>query len=119
IPWVPTATPKPKPKPNLPSYASDPGKLAVANEIKVVFGSYATGAINVATCESGLNPNAWNSTPIGNSHAERVFQISYPSTCSGTSYPNSSPYDYLAHIRAAFEIFRRAGYSGREWSCQP
>src|SRR5262249_55018587 len=32
IPWVPTATPKPKPKPNLPSYASDPGKLAVANE---------------------------------------------------------------------------------------
>jgi hypothetical protein len=119
IPWIPTPTPTPKPKPNPPSYANDPGKLAVANEIKAVFGSYSAGAINVATCESGLNPNARNTTPIGSSHAEGVFQILYPSTWSTTSYRNDSPYNYAANIRAAYEIFKRDGYSWREWSCQP
>ena len=119
IPWVPTPTPKPKPKPNQPSYASDPGKLAVANEIKAVFGSYSAGAINVATCESGLDPNARNTTPIGNSHAEGVFQILYPSTWNGTSYHNESPYNYVANIHAAYEIFKRDGYSWREWACKP
>lgn len=121
IPWIPTATPKPKPKPqlNVPNYANDPGKLAVANEIKAVFGSYSGGAINVATCESGLDPNARNTTPIGNSHAEGVFQILYPSTWNGTSYRNSSPYDFVANIHAAYEIFKRDGYSWREWACKP
>lgn len=121
IPWIPTPTPTPKPKPqvNVPSYANDPGKLAVANEIKAVFGGYATGAIAVATCESGLNPNARNTTPIGNSHAEGVFQILYPSTWNGTSYHNDSPYNYAANIRAAHEIFQRDGNSWREWACQP
>ncbi|HEV8194848.1 MAG TPA: hypothetical protein VGP82_25630, partial [Ktedonobacterales bacterium] len=119
IPWIPTPTPTPKPRPNTPSYANDPGKLAVANEIKAVFGSYAAGAINVATCESGLNPNARNTTPIGDSHAEGVFQILYPSTWNGTSYRNESPYNYAANIRAAYEIFKRDGYSWREWACQP
>jgi hypothetical protein len=121
IPWIPTATPTPKPKPplNVPNYANDPGKLAVANEIKAVFGSYSAGALNVATCESGLDPNARNVTPIGNSHAEGVFQILYPSTWNGTSYHNSSPYDFVANIHAAYEIFKRDGYSWREWACKP
>ena len=121
IPWIPTPTPTPKPKPkvNQPSYANDPGKLAIVNEIKAVFGSYAAGAINVATCESGLNPNARNTTPIGNSHAEGVFQILYPSTWSVTPYKNSSPYDYKANIRAAYWLFQRDGYTWREWACKP
>jgi hypothetical protein len=119
IPWIPTPTPtpKPKPKPFVPNFGNDPGKQAVANEIAAVFGSYSASAIRVATCESGLNPNAYNSVSIGGSHAEGVFQILYPSTWSTTSYHSQSPYNYSANIRAAYEIFKRDGYSWREWSC--
>jgi hypothetical protein len=87
--------------------------------IDQVFGSYAAGAINVATCESGLNPGASNTISIGGSHAAGVFQILYPSTWAGTSEAGNSPYDAWSNIVAAHEIFVRDGYSWREWTCQP
>jgi hypothetical protein len=49
-----------------------------------VFGPYGAAAVRVATCESGLNPSAYNPISIGGSHAEGVFQILYPSTWAGT-----------------------------------
>ncbi len=88
---------------------------SVASMIEQVFGSYAAGAINVARCESGLNPSATN--PYSN--AEGVFQILYPSTWDGTSEAGASPYNAMANILAAHEIFVRDGYSWREWTCQP
>ena len=124
VPWVPTPTPTPPPTPTprpvyvAPVYAN-PGTQAVINEIVAVFGNYAQGAINVARCESGFDPNARNSYPIGNSHAEGVFQILYPSTWVTTSYAAQSPYDYNANIHAAWQIFSRDGYTWREWACQP
>jgi hypothetical protein len=87
--------------------------------IRQVFGGYSDQAIRIATCESSMNPNATNSYAIGNSHAEGLFQILYPSTWYGTSEANASPYDPVANTRAAFEIFQRDGYSWREWECQP
>ena len=63
IPWVPTPTPKPKPKPalvNNPLPGANPGAQAIINEIVHVFGGYSQGALNVARCESGYNPNARN-----------------------------------------------------------
>ncbi|WIG59445.1 MAG: hypothetical protein OJF49_002192 [Ktedonobacterales bacterium] len=118
--WVPTRTPTPKPTPTYaPPHMSDPGKQAVVNEIVAVFGSYSQGALNIARCESGYDPNARNSYPIGNSHAEGVFQILYPSTWNTTSYASYSPYDYVANIHAAYQIFKRDGYSWREWECKP
>ena len=99
---------------------NDPGKQAVINDIIAVFGSsYAQGALNIAKCESGYDPNARNSYPIGNSHASGVFQILYPSTWNTTSYAAYSPFEYDKNIRAAYEIFRRDGYSWREWACKP
>ena len=119
-PPTPTPTATPKPKFVYPSAGIDPGKQAVINEIIAVFGdSYAQGALNIARCESGYDPNARNSYPIGNSHASGVFQILYPSTWNTTSYAAYSPFDYDKNIHAAYEIFRRDGYSWREWECKP
>lgn len=81
--------------------------------INQVFGAYAPGAIAVATCESGLNPNAYN--PSG---AAGVFQI-MPGTWASTSQAGQSVYNAAANIAAAHEIFVRDGYSWREWTCKP
>jgi LysM repeat protein len=106
-----------------PSYSSQQkapqSGSSVAGMINQVFGPYAAGAINVATCESGLNAGATNSMSIGSSHAAGVFQILYPSTWAGTSEAANSPYDAWSNIVAAHEIFVRDGYSWREWTCQP
>ncbi len=122
VPWVPTATPTPRPTATPVYYAptgSGPGTQAIINEIVAVFGGYSQGALNVARCESGYDPYARNPYAIGNSHAEGVFQILYPSTWDGTSYAGYSPYDANANIHAAYQIFSRDGYSWREWACQP
>ena len=120
VPWIPTPTPTPKPKPAyVPPQGANPGQQAIINDIVAVFGPYAQGAINVARCESDFDPNARNPYAIGNSHAEGVFQILYPSTWDGTSYSGYSPYNYDANIRAAHQIFTRDGNSWREWACQP
>jgi hypothetical protein len=126
LPWIPTPTPSPTPRPTptpvplyIPPHGADPGTQAIINEIIAVFGPNAQGALNVAHCESGYDPNAWNPFPILNSHASGVFQILYPSTWNGTSYHASSPFDYNANIHAAYEIFSRDGFSWREWECQP
>lgn len=118
VPWVPTPTPTPKPVvAYAPPAGANPGQQAVINDITAVFGQYASGAINVARCESGFDPNAWNPYAIGGSHAAGVFQILYPSTWSTTSWGGYSPYSYDANIHAAYQIFSRDGYSWREWSC--
>ncbi|HLY29634.1 MAG TPA: hypothetical protein VKQ36_01275 [Ktedonobacterales bacterium] len=113
---APTATPAP---PAAPAGGYNPGQQAVINYIEGVFGPYAQGALNVAHCESGYDPNAWNTFPIGDSHAAGVFQILYPSTWDGTAYAADSPFNYQDNIRAAYQIFSRDGYSWREWQCQP
>lgn len=119
-PWLPTPTPKPKPALTFrPPAGANPGQQAVINDIIAVFGPYAQGALAVSRCESGYDPNAWNSYPILNSHASGVFQILYPSTWNTTSYASSSPFNADANIHAAYQIFRRDGYSWREWQCQP
>jgi LysM domain-containing protein/transglycosylase-like protein with SLT domain len=86
---------------------------SVVAMIGQTFGSYASGAINVASCESGLNPGASNS-----SGAAGLFQI-MPATWAGTSEAGQSPYNASANIAAAYQIFVRDGYSWREWTCQP
>ncbi len=118
-----TPTPDPQPVkiyptqvPTIP-YPTSPGQAAVIAMIDQVFGSYATGALHVARCESGFNPLAYNPISIGGSHAAGVFQILYPSTWRGTSEASSSPYSAMANILAAHQIFVRDGYSWREWSC--
>jgi hypothetical protein len=91
----------------------------VQNIIQNVFGPDAPGAMNIAWCESTDNPNAVNPTVIGNSRAEGLFQILYPSTWHTTSQAGNSPFDARANAIAAHDIFIRDGHSWREWACQP
>ncbi len=120
---TPTATPTPLAVTQAGGYgggsAPNPGTQAIINEIKSVFGPYAGGALNVARCESGFDPNAWNPISVMGSHAEGVFQILYPITWDGTSEARYSPYVADANIHAAYQIFSRDGDSFREWACQP
>lgn len=99
--------------------SSNPGKAAIISEIRAVFGSYANQALAVASCESSLNPNAYNPISVGGAHAEGVFQILSTSTWYSTSYRNQSPYNAYANIHAAYQIFHRDGNSWREWACKP
>lgn len=116
---IPTPAPtNPPPTPTSPTPPPVPsGQGSVATMINQIFGPYAAGALQVAKCESGLNPGAYNPVSNGGSHAVGVFQILYPSTWMNTSEASSSPYNAQANILAAHEIFVRDGYSWREWSC--
>jgi LysM repeat protein len=91
-----------------------PQNASVSSMINAIFGPYAAGAMQIATCESGLNPGATNPS----SGAAGLFQI-LPSTWATTSQAASSPYNAYANIQAAHDIFTRDGYSWREWVCQP
>lgn len=91
----------------------------VESMIRQVFGPHAGAALRVARCESGLNAGAYNPAGFGGSHSAGVFQILYPSTWRGTSQAARSPYNPLANIVAAHEIFVRDGYRWGAWVCRP
>jgi len=96
-----------------------PSVSNVESIIQEVFGPDAPAAMNIAWCESTNDSDAVNSTAIGDSHAEGLFQILYPSTWYTTSQAGNSPFDATANTIAAHEIFVRDGYSWREWACRP
>jgi soluble lytic murein transglycosylase-like protein len=99
-----------------PSAHAASTQSAVVKTIEQVFGNHAWSALQVATCESGLNPSAYN--PSG---ATGLFQI-IPSTWNGTPF---SPYswakatDLLTNTQAAYDIFKKDGYSWQQWGCKP
>lgn len=87
---------------------------SVPDLIRSVFGSYASGALAVARCESGFNARAYNPS----SGASGVFQF-LASTWGTTSYAGYSRFNAWANVHAAHQVFVRDGYSWREWSCRP
>ncbi len=93
--------------------SSAPVGSSIETMITRAFGLYAPGAVNIARCESGLNPAAYN--PY--SGASGLFQI-IAGTWAGTSQARYSPFNAQANIAAAHEIFVRDGYSWREWTCR-
>jgi len=81
--------------------------------IHQVFGQYGDQAVHIASCESSMNPNAYNGV-LG---ASGLFQI-IPGTWASTSEAGQSAYNPYANIHAAYEIFARDGYRWSEWQCQ-
>ena len=86
----------------------------VIASINATFGIYAYQALQVANCESGYNPSAYNAS----SGASGVFQV-IPGTWAGTSQRWYSPFNSWANVAAAHEIFVRDGNSWKEWVCKP
>jgi soluble lytic murein transglycosylase-like protein len=66
--------------------------------------------LRVAACESGYNPNAYNS-----SGASGVFQF-MPGTFRATPYGNQNIFDAAANVNAAAWYFQQHG--GGAWSCK-
>ncbi len=86
-------------------------KSSVINMITSIFGAYGTQAAEIAAAESSLNSTAINAS----SGASGLFQI-MPATFKSTSYANGDILDATTNIKAAYEIFKRDGYSWREWT---
>lgn len=103
----------------VPGAQAEQNSTAITDMISQVFGPDGPAAISVATCESGLNPSAYNPISVRGSHAEGLFQILVPRTWGTTSQADNSPYNARANTLAAHEIFVRDGYSWREWACKP
>src|SRR5581483_3002677 len=101
-----------------PNGAVTNDNASVASMIYEVFGPDAPSAMNIARCESGFNPYAYNPQPVLGSHAMGIFQILYPSTWMTTPQAGASPYNARANVQAAHAIFMRDGYSWREWQCR-
>ena len=114
VPTQPVVTPTPS---GGGSGSGSGSGSSIVSMIDQVFGADAPTAVQIATCESGLNPNAYNPASIGGSHAAGLFQILYPSSWYTTPEAGLSPYDAMANIQAAHSIFVRDGYSWREWTC--
>ena len=102
-----------------PAVQAKQDTTAIKATISQVFGPDGPAAIRVATCESGLDPSAYNPISVRGSHAKGLFQILVPSTWRTTAQAGQSPYNADANTLAAHEIFVRDGHSWREWVCKP
>jgi Lysozyme like domain len=88
----------------------------IEQEIRNVFGEYADQAIEIAKCESKLDPKAFNDNTTwgGVGRDKGIFQISdYYHPAANKFY-----YDYKVNIAMAYKIFRDAGNSWQPWTCK-
>jgi len=76
--------------------------------ISVIFGPYASQALRVARCESGLRTNAWN----GQYHG--LFQMGVNERAT-----YGDGYDAWSQTRAAYRYFVSSGRDWSPWSCKP
>lgn len=81
----------------------------VEGYILFVFGADGPAAVAVATCESGLDPSAYN--PSG---ASGVFQI-MPSTALAIGADPALLFDAKYNIDTAYRLYQQQGWS--PWVC--
>ena len=97
-----------------PPSSPRPSAGFVQDLIRQAFAAQGQAAVDwglrVAACESGYNPNAYNS-----SGASGVFQF-MPGTFRGTPYGAQNIFDASANVNAAAWYFQQHG--GGAWSCK-
>ena len=89
-----------------------------AQIIKIIHNAFGSGtlgnqAISVATCESSLNPNAYNPAPP---YAMGLFQIA-KGTWAEAGIGKGNPYNPTDNAQAARRLYNRQGWA--PWVCQP
>jgi hypothetical protein len=102
---TPTAIPTPTP-------TTTPEIDAVKAEIRRVFGNRANDAIKIFTCESGLNPKAFNGKNTNGSWDAGIAQVN---SIHGVS--KAMLFDVETNIAVAKVIYERAGHSFSPWVC--
>lgn len=98
IPNTPTPTETPT---AVPTAAPEPTAVPVLSIADLIC-SYSwpcSEALTVARCESGLNPNAYNSS----SGASGLFQLLIP--LHSWRFAGASPFDPVANVRAAYGLW--------------
>ena len=86
--------------------------------IKIIHNAFGTGtlgnqAVSVATCESSLNPNAYNPVPP---YAMGLFQIA-KGTWAESGIGRGNPYNPTDNAQAARRLYNRQGWA--PWACKP
>jgi hypothetical protein len=88
----------------------------VIKEIQKVFGSSSKKAIQIATCESGLNPFVLNDNPRTGDYSVGVFQINLYGNLAKNRPSEEWLKDYRNNISYAHEMYISQGWV--PWSCK-
>lgn len=83
--------------------------------IRQVFGPNAQRAIDVAICESGLNPGALNNNPATRDYSVGVFQINLYGALAANRPSEVWLRDYRNNVDYAYKMFTAQGFG--PWSC--
>lgn len=93
------------------TYAKMAYGLSPVSAITTVFGPYASQALSVARCESGLSVYATNGQYVN------LFQMGYHERQTYGWHVAGSP--AIVAARSAYNYFRASGYRWTAWACQP
>ena len=72
-------------------------------------------ATKIARCESGLNPYAKNA--VYPDYSIGIFQINILGALASGRPSEGALYDYKTNIDFAYQMYKWAGGSFRDWSC--
>jgi hypothetical protein len=75
---------------------------------------HVTWALNIIKCESGGNPNAYNSS--GASGLFQHMKQYWPARATAAGFPGASPFDPVANIAASAYLLYASGPG--QWSCK-
>ena len=76
-------------------------------------GSHLNAGVQIAFCESSFNPYAHNTS---GEDSRGLMQINvYPN--ANPQYANLNLFDPGINTKVAFEIYKNAGYTFKDWSC--
>lgn len=100
-----------------PAHAASAGYTR-SQIITIIHNAFGTGtlgnqAVSVATCESSLNPNAYNPAPP---YAMGLFQIA-KGTWAEAGIGKGNPYNPTDNAQAARRLYNRQGWA--PWACKP
>ena len=68
-------------------------------------------AVKIMGCESGYNPNALNTQGENSIGLMQINLDAHP------EFSNLDLYDPLTNLKAAYQIFVKAGYNFKDWTC--